>query len=108
MKRYYVVEHTFRVVHEYDSPAVTDKNEQDDRAQFYFCESSCSGNIVSELERINAIGDSNSVCLTCHAHEAKLVAAYDTEAEALVAHSAISLDVDSPKYGGLAKGDKNE
>lgn len=95
-KRYYVVEHTFRVVHEYGEWSDLPQDEQDSCAEFYFCENHCSGNTVNELAAVANLQP--NICLTCYGHSAKMLGAYATEAEAADEHHAIVLNTESESY----------
>ena len=72
-KRYYVVKHTFTVVHDYPV-------KYDESAEYALTE----GNVVEALHECNEFHSKHSQCSLCTYHEAKVVGRYDTLDEALL------------------------
>lgn len=101
MKYFYVVEHTFRCVHE----GRVDVSEADERGPdadypdglaWHFCENYCSQNVVHKLEEISE--SEPGCCKLCFAHEGKLIGRFATREQAM-ATRAIDLEQAIPPSG---------
>lgn len=84
-KRYYVVQHTFTLVHELE-PSIVDGGE--DYQPIHIEDNNCCLNVLDEMEDKRE-RDGEGVCDLCRGYEAKVLGAYASVSEAKVAHSGI-------------------
>lgn len=83
-KRYYVVRHTWTVIHEGES--WDDDPNEDHLGSFHFAENTCSANTIDDLAKLVNRPENERVCVVCHGHEGKYLGRYDTLEQAKAAH----------------------
>jgi hypothetical protein len=72
--RFYVVRHTFTVVHQ--GRSWDEDPELDNLGDFHFAENSCSGYVINGLAAV--VASTLSTCSVCCGHSAKYIGRYDT------------------------------
>lgn len=79
--KFYVVEHTFRVIHRGEPGEPEEGTDYPDGLAWHFEENLCSQNVVHALERLCEANP--GYCSTCAGHRGKFIQRFDTLEEAL-------------------------
>lgn len=82
-KRYYVVKHTWSVIHE---AKTADAPGDEDHLGWHFAENSCSMNTARSLAEVAERDSDNSVCNMCAGHHGEFLGRYETAEDAEAAH----------------------
>jgi hypothetical protein len=75
VKRYYVVKHTWTVVHELD----VDSAEEDDMALWHLTENHCAQNTARDLARVADDASARNTCVLCAVHQGESLGAYASQ-----------------------------